>query len=247
MTFKNQTVVITGASRGIGNAIANAFASEGANIALCSTNTERAMQTAASIASTHGVNAFGTGLDIKNTNEVSAFISSVVDQFGQIDVLVNNAGITKDNLLLRLSPGDWTDVIETNLNSIFNTTKCAIKFMLKNKYGRIINVSSVVGLMGNPGQSNYAASKAGMIAFTKSIAREYGKKNITVNAVAPGFIQTDMIETLPKEYLDNIIKSVPMSRLGSPQDVAKAVLFLASPSASYITGQVISIDGGLHM
>ena len=178
---------------------------------------------------------------------MQSFIKNTVNEFGQVDVLINNAGITKDNLLLRLDQTDWSDVIETNLNSIFNTTKSVIKFMLKKKYGRIINVASVVGLMGNPGQSNYAASKAGMIAFTKSIAREYGKKNITINAVAPGFIQTDMIETLPKDYLDNIIDNIPMVRLGKPDDVSRAVLFLASDNASYITGQVLSIDGGLYM
>ena len=149
--------------------------------------------------------------------------------------------------MLRLNETDWSDVIETNLNSVFNTTKSVIKFMLKKKYGRIINISSVVGIMGNPGQSNYSASKAGMIAFTKSIAKEYGKKNITINAVAPGFIQTDMIETLPNDYLDNIISNVPLNRIGTPEDVSNTVLFLASDYANYITGQVISIDGGLYM
>ena len=247
MNFKDKTVVITGASRGIGLSIAENFAKEGANIAICSTNDEKAKDIASTIASNFGVKAFGKGIDIKDFDSVSDFIKDIADQFGQIDILVNNAGITKDNLLLRLDETDWSDVIETNLNSIFNTTKSVIKFMLKKKYGRIINVSSVVGLMGNPGQSNYAASKAGMIAFTKSIAREYGKKNITINAVAPGFIQTDMIETLPKEYLDNIIDNIPMVRLGMPDDVSRAVMFLASDDASYITGQVLSIDGGLYM
>ena len=247
MSFKDKTVVITGASRGIGLSIAENFAKEGANIAICSTNDEKAKDIANTISEKYNVTAFGKGIDIKDFNSVSDFIKDIADQFGQIDILVNNAGITKDNLLLRLDETDWSDVIETNLNSIFNTTKSVIKFMLKKKYGRIINVSSVVGLMGNPGQSNYAASKAGMIAFTKSIAREYGKKNITINAVAPGFIQTDMIETLPKEYLDNIIDNIPMVRLGMPDDVSRAVMFLASDDASYITGQVLSIDGGLYM
>ena len=245
--FKDKTVAITGASRGIGLSIAEHFADAGANIALRSTNNERAKETAEAISKTFGVKTYGKGIDIRNFDDVSEFIKDITTEFGQIDVLVNNAGITKDNLLLRLDENDWSDVIETNLNSIFNTTKSAIKFMLKKKYGRIINVSSVVGLMGNPGQSNYAASKAGMIAFTKSIAKEYGKKNITINAVAPGFIQTDMIETLPKDYLDNIIDNIPMSRLGSPDDVSRACKFLASSDASYITGQVLSIDGGLYM
>ncbi len=247
MKFKDKVVVITGASRGIGLSIAECFASEGASIALCSTNNEKATATAEKLATDYSVKCLGVGVDIKDFNAVSDFIKRVNTDFGQIDVLINNAGITRDNLLLRLDENDWSDVIETNLNSIFNTTKSVIKFMLKKKYGRIINVSSVVGLMGNPGQSNYAASKAGMIAFTKSIAREYGKKNITINAVAPGFIQTDMIETLPKEYLDNIIDNIPMVRLGTTNDVSRAIMFLASDDASYITGQVLSIDGGLYM
>lgn len=247
MNFKDKTVVITGASRGIGRSIAESFAKEGANVAICSTNDAKAKAIAKEISTQYGVQAFGKGVDIRAFDSVSEFIKDIVDEFGKIDVLVNNAGITKDNLLLRLDETDWNDVIETNLNSIFNTTKSVIKFMLKKKHGRIINISSVVGLMGNPGQSNYAASKAGMVAFTKSIAREYGKKNITINAVAPGFIQTDMIETLPKEYLDNIIDNIPMVRLGMPEDVSRAVMFLASDDASYITGQVLSIDGGLYM
>jgi len=247
MSFKNQTVIVTGATRGIGRSIAESFANAGANIAICSTNNETAKAVAESLSSSYDVPAYGQGVDIKSMENVTEFIKNVVDQFGQIDVLVNNAGITKDNLLLRLNDAEWNDVIDTDLNSIFNTTKAAIKFMLKKKYGRIINISSVVGLMGNPGQSNYAASKGGMIAFTKSIAREYGKKNVTVNAVAPGFIETDMIQTLPKEYLDNIINNIPMVRLGTPDDVSRAVMFLASQDASYITGQVLSIDGGLYM
>ena len=246
MNFKDKTVVITGASRGIGLSIAENFAKEGANIAICSTNDEKAKDIASTIASNFGVKAFGKGIDIKDFDSVSDFIKDIADQFGQIDILVNNAGITKDNLLLRLDETDWSDVIETNLNSIFNTTKSVIKFMLKKKYGRIINVSSVVGLMGNPGQSNYAASKAGMIALPNQLPENMAK-NITINAVAPGFIQTDMIETLPKEYLDNIIDNIPMVRLGMPDDVSRAVMFLASDDASYITGQVLSIDGGLYM
>lgn len=247
MTFKDQVVVVTGASRGIGLAIAKSFAKDGATIAICSTNDEKAKATAQSLSEEFGIEAFGMGVDIASFDSTADFIKQVVAAYGKIDVLINNAGITRDNLLLRMDATEWSQVIDTNLNSIFNTTKSVIKFMLKKKFGRIINVSSVVGLMGNPGQSNYAASKAGMIAFTKSIAKEYGKKNITINAIAPGFIQTDMIETLPKDYLDNIIENIPMSRLGMPDDVSQACKFLASNDASYITGQVLSIDGGLYM
>ena len=247
MKFKDKVVIVTGASRGIGYSIAEAFAKNGAHLAICSTNNDKAKETAESLAKISGNKAIGKGVDIKNFDEVTEFISDVQQTFGRIDILINNAGITRDNLLLRLNESDWTDVINTNLNSVFFTTKSVIKTMLKQKYGRIVNVSSVIGLMGNPGQSNYSASKAGMIAFTKSIAREYGKKNITINAVAPGFIQTDMIETLPKEYLDNIIDNIPMVRLGTTNDVSRAIMFLASDDASYITGQVLSIDGGLYM
>ena len=247
MKFKDKIVVVTGASRGIGYSIAETFAKNGANLAICSTNDGKAKETAQKLTDNHGQKAFGKGVDIKNFDEVTEFISDVQQTFGRIDILVNNAGITRDNLLLRLNETDWTDVINTNLNSTFFTTKSVIKIMLKQKYGRIVNVSSVIGLMGNPGQSNYSASKAGMIAFTKSIAREYGKKNITVNAVAPGFIQTDMTDSLPNEQLNNIMDSVPLNRIGTPDDVSNVVMFLASEDANYITGQVVSIDGGLYM
>ena len=245
--MKNKVVIITGASRGIGLSIAEQFASQGATLAICSTNHDKATALATSLSDQFNVPVFGKGVDISSFESTGAFIQDVIQAFGKVDVLINNAGITRDNLLLRMNEADWADVIHTNLNSVFNTTKGVIKSMMKNKFGRIINISSVVGLMGNPGQANYAASKAGMIAFTKSAAKEYGKKNITINAIAPGFIQTDMIETLPNDYLDNIIDSIPMSRLGKPDDVAKACVFLASEDANYITGQVLSIDGGLYM
>jgi 3-oxoacyl-[acyl-carrier protein] reductase len=247
MMFNGQVVVVTGATRGIGLSIAKAFAEQGASIAICSTKDDQAKKVAADIGASFNVQTYGEGVDIKDFDAVGRFFDNVCDLFGQVDVLVNNAGITRDNLLLRLQKDDWDDVINVNLNSIFNTTKSVMKRMLKKKYGRIINIASVVGLMGNPGQSNYAAAKGGMIAFSKSVAREYGKKNITVNTVAPGFIETEMIESLPKEYLSNIIDNIPMSRLGTPSDVSRAVMFLASKDASYITGQVISVDGGMYM
>ena len=248
--FKDQSVIVTGASRGIGYAIAMAFAQEGANVAICSTNSEKAQQVAKEISEKTSSMVVGYGVDICQPDQVSEFVASVNQQFTRIDCLVNNAGITRDNLLLRLSNDEWSSVIDTNLNSLYTITKSTVKIMLKQKYGRIINMASVVGQMGNPGQSNYAAAKGGMIAFTKATAKEFAKKNITVNAIAPGFIETDMtknLKTLPNDYLDNIINNVPMKRLGTPEDVAASVLFLASKSASYITGQVINVDGGLVM
>jgi 3-oxoacyl-[acyl-carrier protein] reductase len=247
MRFKNKTVAITGASRGIGLAIAHAFAREGASIGLCSTQHKAATSLADDLHTTYGIPTYGKGVNVASFDEATAFIGDVCDALGPIHILINNAGITRDNLLLRLSEEDWTSVIDINLKSVFNATKAAIRPMLKQKFGRIITITSVVGLMGNPGQSNYAASKAGIIGFTKSIAKEYGKKNITVNAIAPGFIQTDMTDSLPNDYLDTIITNVPMSRIGTPSDVSNACMFLASDEASYITGQVLSVDGGLYM
>lgn len=247
MTFKDTVIVVTGGTRGIGWAIANGFAQQGATLALCATKQDAAKQAADTLSSTHGIPALGAGVNVTSFDDVSAFIGHVLTTFGRIDVLINNAGITRDNLLLRMGPSDWDDVIQTNLTGIFNTTKAVIRPMVKQKYGRIINMTSVVGIMGNAGQANYAAAKSGMIGFTKSIAREYGKKNITTNAIAPGFIQTDMTDALPNDYLDNIIKTVPMSRIGQPDDVFAACQFLASKEASYINGQVLNVDGGLCM
>jgi 3-oxoacyl-[acyl-carrier protein] reductase len=247
MNFKDKVVVVTGGSRGIGFQIADSFAARGATVVVCATQQARCDQVAAELSEKYGVVTRGIQVNVAVFEEVEAMVKSVVAGFGRIDVMVNNAGITKDNLLLRMSQDDWNDVINTNLTSIFNTTKAVIRPMLKQKYGRIINMSSVVGVMGNPGQTNYAASKAGMIGFSKSIAKEVGAKGITCNVIAPGFIETDMIESLPKDYLDNIMGQIPLKRLGSSVDVANAVLFLASDLASYITGQVLNVDGGLLM
>ena len=247
MNFKGKVVVVTGGSRGIGFQIADAFAACGATVVVCATQQARCDQVAAELSEKYGVVTRGVQVNVAVFEEVETMVKSVVAELGRIDVMVNNAGITKDNLLLRMSQDDWNDVITTNLTSIFNTTKAVIRPMLKQKYGRIIKMSSVVGVMGNPGQTNYAASKAGMIGFSKSIAKEVGAKGITCNVIAPGFIETDMIESLPKDYLDNIMGQIPLKRLGSSVDVANAVLFFASDLASYITGQVLNVDGGLLM
>lgn len=247
MDLKNKTVIVTGASRGIGLEIAKKLAFYGANVVCAATNQERCSQTAESLSKTYNIKALGVQVDVTNQESVQNLIDQTMTTFGAIDILVNNAGITRDNLLLRMKPEDWDAVIETNLKSIFLTTKSAIKHMLKNRSGKIINISSVVGIIGNPGQANYSASKAGMIGFTKSIAKEFGVKGITANVVAPGFIETDMIESLPKEYLDNIMSQIPLKRLGKAEEIANTVAFLASDLSNYITGEVIAVDGGIQL
>jgi len=247
MNLTGKVAIVTGARRGIGFFIADKLAEAGANIAICATTQEGAEQAAVQIAQKNNVQTLGLKTDVGNATEVQALIDQTLKKFGRIDILVNNAGITRDNLLIRMKDEEWNSIIETNLSSVFYCTKAAIKVMLKQKNGRIINITSVVGEIGNPGQSNYAAAKAGMIGFTKSIAKEYGPKGITCNAVAPGFIDTDMTASLPKEYLDNIIAMLPLKKLGKPEEVANTVLFLASDLASYTTGQVLNVDGGMVM
>jgi 3-oxoacyl-[acyl-carrier protein] reductase len=247
MNLSGQIAIVTGASRGIGFQIADTLASHGATVVVCATQQAKCDQVAADLHAKYGHPTLGVQANVAVFADVELLIKTVLDRFGRIDILVNNAGITRDNLILRMTEADWDSVITTNLNSVFNCTKLVVRPMLKQKSGRIINISSVVGVMGNPGQANYAASKAGMIGFSKSIAKEFGAKGITCNVVAPGFIETDMIESLPKEYLDNIMAQVPQKRLGSTQDVANVVLFLASDLSSYVTGQVIAVDGGMLM
>ena len=240
----NQKVVfITGSTRGIGLGIAKVFAKQGATIICAGTTEEKAKTIASSLSKEFSVPTLGVGFDVSNPQECQQAIETIMSQYGRLDVLVNNAGITKDNLVLRMSEEEWDLVLKTNLYSAFYLTKPALKQMLRQKYGCIINMASVVGILGNPGQANYVAAKAGLIGFTKSIAREYAQKGITCNAIAPGFIQTDMINALPKEYLDNIMLSIPIKRLGTIEEVADAAIFLAS--SPYITGQVLSIDGGM--
>ncbi len=246
MSVKNKTVLITGSTRGIGYAIAEKLAAQGANLILSGTRQEKVDEVVNKLKQSYSTSISGFACNISDYSDCEKLIKEATN-LGPVDILINNAGITKDNLLLRMKKEDWCDVIDTNLNSIFFLTKLITRHMLKNKKGKIINISSVVGLIGNPGQSNYAASKAGIIGFTKSVAKELGSKGITCNAIAPGFIETDMINTLPDEYLNNIIQSIPIKRLGKTDDVSNLVLFLSSDDSNYITGQVISVDGGMNM
>ena len=245
--LKDKVIIVTGATRGIGLSIASHCAQQGAKVVVCSRNQDDCDRVAKQINADHSVETLGLKLDVSSLDDVQSGINQIKETFGRIDVLVNNAGITKDNLLLRLTKDDWDNVIDINLGSVFNTTKSVLKTMLKQRSGRIINITSVVGLMGNPGQTNYAASKAGVIGFTKSIAKEIGVKGITCNAVAPGFIDTDMTSELPEEYMTKVTETIPLRRLGQAEEVANLVVFLASDQSSYITGQVISVDGGIYM
>jgi 3-oxoacyl-[acyl-carrier protein] reductase len=238
-----KVAMVTGSTRGIGRAIAKALAEAGAKVAVIGRDQARAEAAATDIG--HGARGFAC--DVTSAAAVDATVAAVEQALGAADILVNNAGVTKDNVFLRLSDPDWDAVLETNLKGAFRVIRAATRGMIKRRWGRIINVASVVGLVGNKGQANYAASKAGLIGMTKSVAKELASRNITVNAVAPGFIATDMTEALSAEQRSQLARQIPMERLGTPQDVAAAVLFLASDDASYITGQVIVIDGGMVM
>ena len=239
--FDGMTALVTGGSRGIGFAVAKRLIADGAKVALVSTNMEGAMAAASQL----GDNAKGYACDVSKYDDVQALVTAVLADFGKIDILVNNAGITRDDLLMRMTEEKWDRVLEVNLKGAFNTCKAVMRPMMKARFGRIINISSIVGISGNPGQTNYAAAKAGLIGFTKSLAREIASRNITVNAVAPGFVETDMSGALPEETRNAFIQQVPLARAGKPEDIAGAVAFLAGPDASYITGHVICVDGGL--
>lgn len=243
----SKVAFITGATRGIGKAIALELANEGYNIALNYRTENEALESLKKEISEIGVECYPVQGDVSKAEDAERMTKEIIEHFEQIDVLVNNAGITKDNLILRMKEEEFTDVINVNLVGTFNITKNVIKYMTKKRYGKIINLSSVVGISGNAGQSNYAASKAGIIGFTKSIAKELASRNITANAVAPGFIQTDMTNVLKDEIKEAIEGTIPLKRLGTAEDVAKVVKFLASDESSYITGQVINVDGGMLM
>ena len=242
-----KTALITGASRGIGKAIALQFAAEGANIAFSDIRRDENMENLEKELQALGVQAKGYASDASSFTDSDKVVEEIAKDFGRIDVLVNNAGITRDNLLMRMSEADWDLVLLINLKSVFNLTKAVQKVMLKQRYGSIINMSSVVGVNGNAGQSNYSASKAGMIGFTKSIAQELGSRNIRCNAIAPGFIETEMTQKLPVEVRAEWAKKIPLRRGGKPEDVANVCVFLASDLSAYVTGQVISVCGGLSM
>lgn len=245
--LKNKNVIVTGATRGIGREIALTLAQNGANIAINYRNYNNEIESLLEEIKSFGVNAIAIKCDVSKTQEVEDFVKEVKLHFNTIDVLINNAGITKDGLILRMKEEDFDDVLDVNLKGTFNTTKSVSPIMIRQKYGKIINISSVVGIAGNAGQCNYAASKAGVIGFSKSVARELASRNVNVNVVAPGYINTDMTKNLSDKVKEEIIKSIPMKKIGDPKEVANLVLFLSSNLSDYITGQVINVDGGMVM
>ncbi len=246
MRLKDKVALITGGARGIGKSIAMVFSREGADIVIADVNLDSAAKTASEIEGL-GRKAMALELDVTDYAKVEEGVNKILDKFGKVDILVNNAGITKDNLLLRMSQADWDTVINVNLKGTFNCIKAASRPMVKQRSGRIISIASIIGLMGNWGQANYAASKAGIIALTKTVAKELASRNINANAVAPGFIQTDMTAKLPEDVKKKMMEAIPMAKLGTPEDVANVCLFLASEESGYITGQTITVDGGMVM
>ncbi|MGQ9646593.1 MAG: 3-oxoacyl-[acyl-carrier-protein] reductase [Thermodesulfobacteriota bacterium] len=246
MKLAGKVALVTGAAQGIGKAVALLLAQNGADVVVSDINLEKANETAREV---HALGRRGVAMkvDVAKLDEVEKMVEMVLAQFGQIDILVNNAGIARDKLILRMTEEDWDAVLNINLKGTFNCTKAVVRHMSKQRSGKIVNVASVVGEMGNPGQANYAASKAGVIGFTKTIAREFAQRGINVNAIAPGYIETPMTDALPDKVKEELRRLIPMDRLGKPEDVAEAVLFLVSESANYITGQVLNVNGGIYM
>ena len=246
LTYTNKVVLVSGAGRGIGREIALSFAAAGCEVICSSKNPDSCGKVAAEIASSGG-KAISVPFDVSKPAEIKSACVEILKKYDSVDILVNNAGITRDNLLMRMSDEEWDSVLATNLSSAFHLTRNLIRAMMSKRWGRIINISSLSGQMGNMGQVNYSAAKAGLIGLTKSVAKEVASRNITVNAIAPGFIETDMTSVLPKSIVDSVMPLIPMRKMGSTSDIASACLFLASDQASYITGQVLGINGGLYM
>ncbi len=245
--LENRVAVVTGASRGIGRAIAIELARRGAAVVVNYHNSAQAADEAAAQIKTASGQAAVFQADVSDLKQAQGLIKFAVDTFGKLDILVNNAGITRDTLIMMMSEEDWDAVLATNLKSTFNCSKAAVRHMMRKRYGRIINIASVAGQMGNPGQTNYSASKAGQIGFTKALAREVAARNITVNAIAPGFVDTEILDAMAPEILEAALKLVPLGRMGQPEEIAHAAAFLASDRAAYITGQVLGVDGGMAM
>jgi len=243
MILESKTALITGGASGIGAGIARKFCQSGAKVAICDIDAQTGEKTAQEL----GPNARFYALDIASESSVNAVVDNIAQDFGRIDILVNNAGITNDKLILRMTESDWDRVLKINLTGTFLATRAVVKYMIKQRAGRIVNIASIVGIIGNAGQANYAASKAGIIGFTKSCAKEFASRNVTVNAIAPGFIQTRMTEALSEEAKNAYLKSIPLNRFGTPEDVANLALFLVSDAAGYITGHVVNLDGGWAM
>lgn len=246
MSLQGKTAIVTGAAQGIGRAIAECLAQAGADIAVADLDPGRSVETVASVEKL-GRKALNIKVNVADANETKAMVEQVLKTWGKVDILVNNAGITRDGLLLRMKEEDWNLVLQINLNGTFNCTKAVLQPMTKQRYGRIVNIASIVGVIGNAGQANYSASKAAVIGFTKTVGREYASRNVTVNAVAPGFIDTAMTHGLSADVKDTLLKQIPLGRLGTPTDIAAAVRFLVSEDAAYITGHVLHVNGGMLM
>ncbi|MBX3349750.1 MAG: 3-oxoacyl-[acyl-carrier-protein] reductase [Nitrospira sp.] len=246
MSLQGRTAIVTGAAQGIGRAIAEALAQAGADIAVADLDPSRSAETVAAVEHI-GRKALNIKVNVADTGETKSMVEQVLKAWGKVDILVNNAGITRDGLLLRMKEEDWNLVLQINLNGTFNCTKAVLQPMTKQRYGRIVNIASIVGVIGNAGQANYSASKAAVIGFTKTVGREYASRNVTVNAVAPGFIDTAMTHGLSADVKDTLLKQIPLGRLGTPADIAAAVRFLVSEEAAYITGHVLHVNGGMLM